>query len=70
VITTKVDVADYIELRSKALLAHATQIDPDSSWFAIPDELQRRVYPWEDFTLVDSTVDVEVPEDDLFASIP
>jgi mycothiol S-conjugate amidase len=70
VITTKVDVADYIELRSKALLAHATQIDPDSSWFAIPDDLQRRVYPWEDFTLVDSTVDVEVPEDDLFASIP
>ena len=70
VITTKVDVAEYIELRSKALLAHATQIDPDSSWFAIPDDLQRRVYPWEDYTLVESTIDVELPEDDLFASIP
>ena len=41
-ITTQVDVADYIELRSKALLAHATQIDPDSFWFAIPDEMQKR----------------------------
>ena len=69
-ITTKVDVGEFIELRSKALLAHATQIDPDSSWFAIPDDLQRRVYPEEDFTLVDSTVEVDLPETDLFASIP
>jgi mycothiol S-conjugate amidase len=58
-----------VELRSKALLAHATQIDPDSFWFAIPDELQRRVYPWEDYTLIVSTVDTDPPEDDLFAGI-
>ena len=68
-ITTQIDVSDKIELRSKALLAHATQIDPDSSWFAIPDEMQRRVYPWEDFTLVASHVQVDLPEDDLFAGI-
>jgi mycothiol S-conjugate amidase len=68
-VTTQVDVGDYIELRSKALLAHATQIDPDSFWFAIPDELQRRVYPWEDYTLVESRVETSVPEDDLFAGI-
>jgi mycothiol S-conjugate amidase len=69
-ITTRVDVSDFIELRSKALLAHATQIDPDGLWFAIPDDLQRRVYPWEDYTLVTSAVDVRPPEDDLFAGIP
>lgn len=68
-ITTQVDVADYIELRSKALLAHATQIDPDSFWFAIPDEMQKRVYPWEDYTLVESRVRVETPEKDLFAGV-
>jgi mycothiol S-conjugate amidase len=68
-ITTQVDVEDFIELRSKALLAHATQIDPDSFWFAIPDDLQRKVYPWEDYTLVSSRVDTEIPEDDLFAGI-
>jgi mycothiol S-conjugate amidase len=68
-ITTQVDVADYLELRSKALLAHATQIDPDSFWFAIPDELQKRVYPWEDYTLVASSVDTPTPESDLFAGL-
>jgi mycothiol S-conjugate amidase len=68
-ITTQVDVAEYVEVRSKALLAHATQIDPDSFWFAVPDELQRQVYPWEDYTLIDSKVSTEVPEDDLFAGI-
>ncbi len=68
-ITTQVDVSDYIELRSKALLAHATQIDPDSFWFAVPDEMQRRVYPWEDYTLVSSAVDVDLPEDDLFGGL-
>lgn len=68
-ITAQIDVADYVELRGKALLAHATQIDPDSFWFAIPDELQRRVYPWEDYTLIASTVETHLPEDDLFAGI-
>ncbi|HWC13499.1 MAG TPA: mycothiol conjugate amidase Mca [Actinomycetota bacterium] len=68
-VTTQVDVSEYIELRSKALLAHATQIDPDSFWFAVPDELQKRVYPWEDYTLVASSVDVDLPEDDLFAGL-
>jgi mycothiol S-conjugate amidase len=68
-ITARVDVADYIELRSKALLAHATQIDPDSFWFAVPDEIQRKIYPWEDYTLITSKVDTTSPEDDLFAGV-
>jgi mycothiol S-conjugate amidase len=68
-VTTQIDVSDHIELRSKALMAHATQIDPDSFWFAIPDEMQRKVYPWEDFTLVSSSVKSSVPEDDLFAGL-
>ena len=68
-ITSRIDVADYIELRTKALLAHATQIDPDSFWFAVPDEIHKKVYPWEDYTLIESTVETELPEDDLFAGI-
>jgi mycothiol S-conjugate amidase len=66
-LTTQIDVSEHIEVRSKALLAHATQIDPDSFWFAIPDEIHRKVYPWEDYTLVTSHVATEIPEDDLFA---
>jgi len=68
-VTSQVDVAEYIDLRSKALLAHATQIDPDSFWFAVPDDLQRRVYPWEDYTLVESRVETKLPESDLFDGI-
>ena len=68
-VTTQIDVGEFIERRSKALLAHATQIDPDSFWFAIPDDLQREVYPWEDFTLVASNVESNLPEDDLFAGV-
>ena len=69
-IDASIDCADYIELRSKALLAHATQIDPDSFWFAIPDDMVKKFYPWEDYTLIHSTVDSSLPEDDLFAGIP
>jgi mycothiol S-conjugate amidase len=69
VITTQIDVSDYIDIRSKALLAHTTQIDPDSFWFAIPDDIVRKVYPWEDYTLVESEVDTTLPERDLFHGI-
>ena len=33
---------DYFGVRDQALLAHATQIDPDGFWFAIPREIQAR----------------------------
>ena len=69
-ITTRVPCADYFGVRDQALLAHATQIDPDGHWFAIPRELQAEVWPTEDFELVTSHVDSEVPENDLFAGIP
>jgi mycothiol S-conjugate amidase len=68
-ITTRVPCSDYFGVRDQALLAHATQIDPDGFWFAIPRELQTEVWPTEDFELVQSFVDSPVPEDDLFAGI-
>ncbi|MBO0802468.1 MAG: mycothiol conjugate amidase Mca [Nocardiopsaceae bacterium] len=68
-ITTRVDAADYFEIRDKALLAHATQIDPNSSWFACPIDVQRAAWPTEDYHLARSLVDTELPEDDLFAGV-
>jgi len=68
-ITTQVQVADYFEIRDQALLAHATQIDPKSSWFACPLEVQRAAWPTEDYHLARSLVDTELPEDDLFAGV-
>jgi mycothiol S-conjugate amidase len=68
-ITTQVPCADYFETRDRALLAHATQIDPNSSWFACPLDLQRQAWPTEDYHLARSLVDTELPEDDLFAGV-
>jgi mycothiol S-conjugate amidase len=68
-ITTRVPCGDYFEIRDLALLAHATQIDPHSSWFACPREVQQAAWPTEDFRLVRSVVDTEKSEDDLFAGV-
>jgi mycothiol S-conjugate amidase len=68
-ITTRVPCADYFEVRDQALIAHATQIDPESSWFACPIEVQRAGWPTEDYHLARSLVDTEIPEDDLFAGV-
>jgi mycothiol S-conjugate amidase len=68
-ITAQVDVGDFIDLRSKALLAHATQIDPDSFWFAVPDHVHKESYPWEDYTLIEGQPGSDLPEDDLFAGL-
>jgi mycothiol S-conjugate amidase len=70
-VTTKVPCADYFELRDRALLAHATQVDPEGRWFAVPLELQQQVWPTEDFQLADSRVEVgSFPEADLFDGVP
>jgi mycothiol S-conjugate amidase len=68
-ITTRVPCGEYFAIRDQALLAHATQIDPESSWFACPVEVQRAAWPTEDYHLARSVVDTEFPEDDLFAGI-
>ena len=68
-ITTKVPCGDYFEVRDQALIAHATQIDPQSSWFACPIEVQRAAWPTEDYHLARSLVDTDVPEQDLFAGV-
>ncbi|GIH77278.1 mycothiol conjugate amidase Mca [Planobispora longispora] len=68
-VTTRVPCGDYFETRDKALLAHATQVDPDGFWFVCPCDLQREVWPTEDYHLARSLVDTELPEDDLFAGI-
>jgi mycothiol S-conjugate amidase len=68
-ITAKVNAGDYFEIRDQALLAHATQIDPNSSWFACPIDVQRTAWPTEDYHLARSLVDTELPEDDLFTGV-
>jgi mycothiol S-conjugate amidase len=67
--TTHVDVAHQFEARDRALLAHASQVAPDSSFFRWPRDLQQRAWPFEDFQLVESRIDAPEEEHDLFAGI-
>jgi mycothiol S-conjugate amidase len=68
-ITTRVACAEYFDMRDHALLAHATQVDPDGPWFAVPLAVHKSAWPTEEWELVRSLVDTSIPEDDLFAGI-
>jgi mycothiol S-conjugate amidase len=68
-VTTRVPVAAYFPQRDAALIAHATQIDPDGFFFAVPRDLEAEVWPVEEFELAESRVRTTLPEDDLFAGI-
>jgi mycothiol S-conjugate amidase len=70
-ITTRVDIAEWAEVRPRALKAHATQVDPTSKfWFGLPPEVARSVHPYDDYILAQASVPTAVPEDDLFAGVP
>ncbi len=68
-LTTSVPCGEWFSTRDAALIAHATQVDPNGRWFACPIDLQRTAWPTEDFQLARSLVDSELPEDDLFAGV-
>jgi mycothiol S-conjugate amidase len=69
-ITTRIDVREFYGARTGALLAHATQIDPESPfWFGLPDEQMAELYPWDDFELARSRVAHDLPETDLFFGV-
>ncbi len=51
-VTTSVDVSEFADVRSHALRAHATQVDPSSPfWFGLPPEVMRSIHPYDDYRL-------------------
>lgn len=60
---------DFFPVRNRALLAHASQINPYDFWFACPVEVEQVAWPTEDYHLAVSLVATEIPEDDLFTGI-
>lgn len=72
-ITTRVDIRKWYDVRTKALLAHRTQVDPNAAWwFGLPDDVAAEVYPWEDWVLARSLVGPPregIFESDLFAGL-
>lgn len=68
-VTTRIEASAYFGQRDAALRAHATQIDPDGFFFAVPRELEIAQWPTEEYELASSRVPVTLPEDDLFAGL-
>ncbi len=69
-ITTRVPVGEFAGVRREALLAHATQIDPESSfWFGLPADVDDRIHSHDEFRLAMGTLGSAVPESDLFAGL-
>jgi mycothiol S-conjugate amidase len=69
--TTSIHLGSHSLVRRHALRAHATQIDPNSPfWFGLPEEVEEKVHPYDDYLLAYSNVgEIVEGEDDLFAGI-
>jgi mycothiol S-conjugate amidase len=51
-VTTSIDISEFADVRGRALLAHATQVDPTSPfWFGLPPEVMRSIQPFDDYRL-------------------
>jgi len=68
-ITTKIDVSDFVDRKRAAFAAHVSQNDPNS-WFAnMADQIYRLAFGTEYYQLARGKPGSELPESDLFAGI-
>ncbi len=65
-----VDVSDRASVTREALLAHATQVDPNSPhWFGLPPEVADKLYPFEEYEVARDLTGADAGGDDLFVGI-
>jgi LmbE family N-acetylglucosaminyl deacetylase len=70
VITTRVNVAELVDLKLNALFCHASQMDPNSMWSKIPERIRKEGMKTETLIRVESRIEpIEGVEDDLFAGV-
>ncbi|CAM5677265.1 mycothiol conjugate amidase Mca [Streptomyces viridifaciens] len=78
--TTRIECAEQFAVRDAAMLAHATQVQPGVAFMAHPRDIEREVWPTEDYHLARSFVSgpgnpvptagaVGAVENDLFAGV-
>ena len=69
-ITTRVDVADFVDLKLNALYCHASQMDPNSMWSKIPERIRKEGLKVETLIRAESRVaPFQGIEDDVFVGI-
>jgi mycothiol S-conjugate amidase len=65
-----VDLNGHTAVMREALLAHATQVDPNSPWwFGLPPEVGDSVYPYDEYEVARDLTGQTNPTDDLFAGV-
>jgi N-acetyl-1-D-myo-inositol-2-amino-2-deoxy-alpha-D-glucopyranoside deacetylase len=70
-VTTLVDIGAFVDKKRDAVLAHRTQMGPDSRFARIPDDLRRQLWTHERYRLVAGRLapGPDGLEDDLFAGL-
>jgi len=67
VITTRVDVGDFVDAKRAAMAAHASQIDENSFFLQMPPEVFRRAFGYEWF--IRKGAEPGIREDNLFSTL-
>jgi mycothiol S-conjugate amidase len=67
-VTTRIRCEAHFSTRDRALLAHATQIDPAGPFFTHSREVEQKVWPYEDYHLAHPTPGPDL-EDNLFTGV-
>jgi N-acetyl-1-D-myo-inositol-2-amino-2-deoxy-alpha-D-glucopyranoside deacetylase len=68
-VTTRVDVGDFVDRKREAFAAHVTQNDPNSWFTTMADQMYRMAFGTEYYRLARGKPGSELPEPDLFAGI-
>ena len=68
-VTTKVDVSEYVDRKRDAFRAHVSQNDPNSWFTTMADQIYRLAFGTEYYSLSRGEPGSELPEADLFAGI-
>ncbi|HSR29564.1 MAG TPA: PIG-L family deacetylase [Anaerolineae bacterium] len=67
--TTDINVQDCWDTKQKAVRCHASQLNADSIFAALPPEIMRELQAWECFQLAESFVGEDGDSHDLFAGL-
>src|SRR5437773_2436020 len=68
-VTTRVDVHDYVERKRDAFRAHVSQNDPNSWFMTMASQVYELAFGTEYYQLARGKPGPSLPEDDLFAGI-
>ena len=68
-ITTQVDVGQYVDRKREAFAVHVTQNDPNSWFTTMADQIYRLAFGTEYYRLARGKPGSELPENDLFVGV-